>query len=52
VTTNHATLVGTEGTVTSIGARVPGDMRELLPSYVGELSPLGPEVPHPSSTGN
>ena len=44
MTTNHASLVGAEGVVTSTGARVPGDMRELLLSHVGELSPLGPKV--------
>jgi hypothetical protein len=44
VTTNHASFVGAEGEVTSMGARVPGDMLELLPSHVGELSPLGPRV--------
>ena len=43
MTTNHAS-VGAEGTVTLTGARVPGDMRELLPSHVGELSPPGPRV--------
>ena len=52
MTTNHASLVGAEGVVTSTGARVPGDMRELLPSHVGELSPLGPGVQHLASTGN
>jgi hypothetical protein len=50
VTTNHASLMGAEGTVTSTGARDPGDMRELLLSHVGELSPLGPRVQHLSST--
>ena len=30
--------------VTSTGALSPGDMRELLPSHVGELSPPGPRV--------
>ena len=44
MTTNHASPVGAEGTVTLTGARVPGDMRELLPSHVGELSPPGPRV--------
>ena len=44
MTTNHASLVGADGAVTSTGARVPGDMRELLPSHVGELSPPGPGV--------
>jgi hypothetical protein len=44
MTTNHASLVGSEGVVTSTGARVPGDMRELLPSHVGELSLPGPRV--------
>jgi hypothetical protein len=52
MTTNHASLVGADGAVTSTGARVPGDMRELLPSHVGELSPLGPGVQHLASTGN
>ena len=41
MTTNHASLVGAVGVVTSTGARVPGDMRVHLPSHVGELSPLG-----------
>ena len=44
MTKSHASLVGTEGVVTSTEARVPGDMREFLPSYVGELSPPGPRV--------
>jgi hypothetical protein len=44
MTTNYASPVGAKGTVTSIVARVPGDMRELLPSHVGELSPPGPRV--------
>jgi hypothetical protein len=52
VTTNHASLVGAEGVVTSTGATVPGDMRELLLSHVGELSSLGPRVQHLASTGN
>jgi hypothetical protein len=56
MTKSHASLVGTEGAgsfpVTSTGARVPGDMRELLLSHVGELSPLGPRVQHLSSTGD
>jgi hypothetical protein len=34
------------------GARVPGDMKELLLSHVGELSPLGPRVQHLDSTRN
>jgi hypothetical protein len=42
VTASHASPVGAEGEVTLIGARVPGDMRELLLSHVGELSPPGP----------
>jgi hypothetical protein len=50
-TTNHASLVEAEGAVTSTGARVPGDMRELLLSHVGKLSPLGPGVQHLSSPG-
>ena len=45
MTTNSDFLVGVEGAVTSTGARVPGDMRELLPSHVGELSPPGSGVP-------
>ena len=44
MTTNHASPVGTEGMVTLTEARVPGDMRELLLSHVGELSPPGPGV--------
>ena len=52
MTTNHASLVGAEGAVTLTGARVPGDMRELLPSHVSELSPLGPGIQHLASTGN
>jgi hypothetical protein len=52
MTTNHASLVAAEGAVTSTGARVPGDMRELLPSHVGELSTPGPGVQHLSSTGD
>ena len=52
MTDNHASLVGAEGAVTLTGARVPGDMRELLPSHVGELSPPGPGVQHFSSTGD
>jgi hypothetical protein len=51
VTKSHAYLVGAEGVVTSTGSRAPGDMRELLPSPVGELSPPGPRVQHLSSTG-
>ena len=50
--TNHASLVGAEGAVTSKGAWVPGDMRELLLSHVGELSPPGPRVQYLASTGN
>ena len=49
---NHASLVGAEGAVTSTGARVPGDVRELLPSHVGELLPPVPGVQHVASTGN
>jgi hypothetical protein len=41
MTTSHASLVGAVGVVTLTGARGPGDMRECLPSYVGELSPPG-----------
>ena len=52
MTTNHASLVGAEGAVTLTGARVPGDMRELLLSHVGELSARGPRVQHLASTGN
>ena len=52
MTTNHASLVGAEGAVTLTGASVPGDMRELLPFNVGELSSLGPEVQHLASTVN
>ena len=52
VTTNHASPVGAVGEVTLTGVRVPGDTRELLPSHVGELSPPGPGVPQPSSTGD
>jgi hypothetical protein len=52
VTTNHASLVGAEGAVTWTGGRVLGDMRELLPSHVGELSPPGPGVQHLALTGN
>jgi hypothetical protein len=52
MTTNYASLVGAEETVTSTGARIPGDMRKLLPSYVGELSPVGPGVQHLASTRN
>lgn len=52
MSTNHASFVGAEGVVTLTGARVPGDMRELLLSHVGELSPLGPGVQHLSSTGD
>jgi hypothetical protein len=44
VTTNHASLVGAEGVVTSTGALNPGDRRELLLSYVGEFSTQGPVV--------
>jgi hypothetical protein len=51
VTTSHASPVGAFGAVTSRGARVPGDMRELLQSHVGELSPPGPGVQHVASTG-
>jgi hypothetical protein len=36
---NHASLVGSVGLIT--GTKFPGD-RELLPSYVTELSPPGP----------
>jgi hypothetical protein len=32
------------GVITSTGARVPGDMRELLLCHVGKLSPPGPRV--------
>ena len=52
MTASHTSLVGAEGAVTLTGARVPGDMRELLPSHVGELSPPGPGVQHLASTGN
>jgi hypothetical protein len=51
VTTNHTSLVGAEGVVTSRGSRVPGDMSELLLSHVGELSLPGPRVPYLRSTG-
>jgi hypothetical protein len=44
VTTGHVSPVGAVGTVTWTGALVPGDMRELLPFHVGELSPPGPKV--------
>ena len=44
--------MGAVGAVTSTGALSTGDMRELLPSHVGELSPPGPGVPHLNSTGN
>ena len=44
MTTSHASPVGAMGAVTLTGALSPGDMREHLPSYVGELSPLGPGV--------
>jgi hypothetical protein len=37
-------LWGADRAVTSTGARVPGDMRELLPSHEGELSPSSPRV--------
>jgi hypothetical protein len=47
VTTSHTLLLGA---VTSTGALSPGDMREHLPSHVGELSPPGPRVPYLSST--
>ena len=50
--TSHASPVGTEVEVTLAGARVPRDMRDLLQSHVGELSPSGPRVPHLSSTGD
>jgi hypothetical protein len=50
MTTNLASPVGAVGMVT--GARVPGDMRELLLSLKGELSPPGPRVQHLASTGN
>jgi hypothetical protein len=52
VTTSLVSLVGAEGSVTSKGARVPADMRELLLSHVAELSPPGPGVQHLSSTGD
>ena len=46
MTTSHMLLLwGALGTVTLTGARVLGDMRELLLSQVGELSPPGPGVP-------
>ena len=45
MTASHASHVGTVGVVTWTGARVPGDMRELLLSHVDELSPPGPRVP-------
>ena len=51
MTTNHASLVEAVGAVTLTGARVPGDMRELL-SNVGELSPPGPGIQHVASTGD
>jgi hypothetical protein len=51
VTSSHASLVGVEGAITSTGARLPGNMRELLLSHVGELSPPGPGVHHLASTG-
>ena len=34
------------------GSQGPGDMRELLLSHVGELSPPGPGVQHLSWTGD
>jgi hypothetical protein len=52
MTSSHASLVGAEGVVTSTGARVPEDIRELLHSHVSELSPPGPRVQHLSSTGD
>jgi hypothetical protein len=45
-------LWGAKGVVTSTGARVPGDKRELFPSHVGELSPPGPGDQHLVSSGN
>jgi hypothetical protein len=44
MTNNLVFLVGAEGTVTLTEARVPGEMRELLPSHIGKLSPSGPWV--------
>jgi hypothetical protein len=58
VTKSHTSPVGPLGAVVAVvvvtltGARVPGDRRECLPSHVGELSPLGPRVPHLNSTGD
>jgi hypothetical protein len=37
MTTNHASLVGAVGVVTSTGAWIPGDMSELLSSHVGDV---------------
>jgi hypothetical protein len=44
MTASHASLVGAKEAITLTEARVPGDTRELLLSYVGELSPPGPGV--------
>jgi hypothetical protein len=44
MTKSLASPVGTEGGNKFDGSQGPGDMRELLPSHVGELSPLGPGV--------
>jgi hypothetical protein len=52
MTKGHASPVGAVVVVTSTGALSPGDMRELFPSHVGDLSPLGLGVQHLASTGN
>jgi hypothetical protein len=44
MTASQTSPVGAEGAVTSTGALSPGDMRELLLSHVGELSPPGSRV--------
>ena len=49
MTTNHAS-VRAVGAITSIGARVPEDMRERLPCHIRELSPLQVQTSAPLET--
>jgi hypothetical protein len=52
VTSSHASLVGAVGGGNLGRSQSSRNMRELLPSHVGKLSPLGPRVQHLSSTGD
>jgi hypothetical protein len=52
MTSNHASLVGAEGGGNLGRIQSSRSMRELLPSHVGDLSPLGPRDQRLSSPGD